>query len=70
MLSLWRGYYEFFFATEMDMRIVWVTGKVNLKSGVLRLFEWAKDFNMNTQRNTHAQVWIRLLELPRVYWME
>jgi len=45
-------------------------GTMNLKLGVLRLFEWAKDFNMHTQRNTHAQVWIRLLELPQEYWME
>jgi hypothetical protein len=70
MLSLGRGYYKFFFATETDMRTVWARGTVNLKSGVLRLFEWAKDFNMYTQRNTHAHVWIRLLELPHEYWME
>ena len=45
-------------------------GTINLKPGVLRLFEWKKDFNMHKQRNTHAQVWIRLLELPREYWMD
>ena len=69
-MSLGRGYYEFFFATEMDMRTVWATGTVNLKSGVLRLFEWSKDFNKHTQRNTHAHMWIRLLELPQECWME
>lgn len=41
-----------------------------MKPGVLRLFEWAKDFNIHTQRQTHAQVWIRLWELPQEYWME
>jgi len=40
---------------------------MNLKSGVLRLFEWTKDFNMHMQGNTHAQVWVRLLELPQEY---
>ena len=70
MLSLGRGYYEFFFAIETDMCIVWAVGTVNLKSCVLRLFEWAKDFNMHAHRNTHAQVWIQLLELPQKYWME
>jgi hypothetical protein len=45
-------------------------GTVNLKPGVLRLFEWTKDFNMHKHRNTHAQVWIRLLELPQEYWMD
>lgn len=52
------------------MRMVWALGTVNLKPGVLRLFEWTKDFNMHKQRNTHAQVWIRLLELPQEYWMD
>jgi len=70
MISLGRGYYEFFFASKMEMCNVCAAGTVTLKSGVLRLFEWSKDFNMHTQRNTHAQVWIRLLELPLEYWME
>lgn len=25
---------------------------------------------MHKQRNTHAQVWIQLLELPHEYWMD
>jgi len=54
MTSLGRGYYEFFFGTENDKRNVWAAGTVNLKPGVLRLFEWAKDFNMHNQRNSHA----------------
>ncbi|KEH34291.1 DUF4283 domain protein [Medicago truncatula] len=70
MMSLGRGFYEFFFALEMDMPTVWAAGTVNLKSGVLRMFEWSKDFNMHTQRNSHAQVWIRLIELPQEYRME
>jgi len=70
MLSLGRGFYEFFFSNETDMRTVWSAGTMNLKPGLLRLFEWSKDFNMHTQRNTHAQVWVRLLELPQEYWME
>jgi len=34
------------------------------------LFEWQKDFNIHTQRQTHTQVWIRLWQLPQEYWME
>jgi len=70
MMSLVRGFYEFFFSSKMDMRSVWAADTVNLKPGVLRLFEWSKDFNMHTHRNTHTQVSIRLLELPQEYWME
>jgi len=70
LTSLGRGFYEFLFNSQDDMRTVWVAGTVNLKPGLLRLFEWKKDFNMQTQRQTHTQVWIRLWELPQEYWME
>ena len=70
MLSLGNKYFEFSFTSEIDLRVVWARGTINLKSGVLRLFEWKKDFNMHKQRNTHAHVWIRLIELPQEYWME
>lgn len=70
MRPLGRGFFEFTFSSDTDLRMVWAIGTVNLKPGVLRLFEWTKDFNMNKQRNTHAQVWIRLMELPQEYWMD
>ena len=70
IVPLGRGYFEFKFSTDKDLRMVWASGTVNLKPGVLRLFEWTKDFNMHRQKNTHAQVWIRLLELPQEYWMD
>lgn len=70
MRPLGRGFFEFTFASDIDLRMVWASGTVNLKPGVLRLFEWTKDFNMHKQRNTHAQVWIRLMELPQEYWMD
>jgi hypothetical protein len=49
MLSLGRGYYEFFFTLEIDLRSVWALGTVKLKPGVLRLFEWDEDFHAQTQ---------------------
>lgn len=70
MLSLGRGYFEFYFAFEEDMRSVWAMGTIHMKLGVLRLFEWTRDFNRHKQKNMHAQVWIRLMELPQEYWME
>ena len=41
-----------------------------MKPRVLKYFEWVKDFNLHTKHQTHAQVWIRLWELPQEYWME
>jgi len=65
-----KGYFEFYFSSYDDLRTVWSKGTLNLKPGLLRLFEWLKDFSAHTQRQTHAQVWIRLLELPQEYWMD
>jgi len=39
MASLGRGFYEFFFASQEDMCTVWAVGTINLKPGVLQLFE-------------------------------
>jgi hypothetical protein len=39
LLSLGKGYYELFFASEADMCSAWTMGTIHLKSGVLRLFE-------------------------------
>jgi hypothetical protein len=70
LTSLGRGFYEFFFNSQDDMKTVWAAGTVSLKPGLLRLFDWKKDFNMHTHRQTHTQVWVRLWELPEEYWME
>jgi len=70
MTPLGKGYFEFAFASYDDMRSVWAKGTLNLKPGLLRIFEWSKDFSARTQRQTHAQVWIRLHELPQEYWMD
>jgi hypothetical protein len=50
MLSLGRGFYAFFFVSQEDMLTVYAAGTVSLKPGLLRLFEWTKDFNLHTQR--------------------
>ena len=60
---LGRGYFEFYFASEANMRFVWAMGTIHMKPGVLWLFEWTRDFNMHKQKNMHAQVWICLMEL-------
>lgn len=56
LTPLARGYFEFSFSSYEDLRSVWAKGTLNLKPGLLRLFEWSKDFNARTQRQTHAQV--------------
>ena len=69
-MSLGRGYYKLSFDSYKDLRTVWAIGTMNMKPGVLHLFEWTKDFNAHTYCLTHVQVWIRLMELPQEYWME
>jgi hypothetical protein len=70
LMSLGRGFYEFFFNSQEDMQTVWEAGTVSFKQGLLKVFEWIKDFNMCTQQQTHTQVWIWLWELQQEYWME
>lgn len=70
LTPLGKGYFEFYFSSNDDMRSVWSKGTQNLKPGLLRLFEWSKDFRTRTQRQTHGQVWNRLHELPQEYWMD
>lgn len=70
LISLGRGFYEFSFTSDDDMRNSLALGTVNLKPGLLRLSRWSKDFNKYSHRLTHAQVWLRLLDLPQEYWLE
>jgi len=70
MVSLGRGFYEFWFATIEDLHLVRAQGTANLKSGVLHLSQWTRDFDPYTQRRTHAEIWIGLMGLPQDYWSE
>jgi hypothetical protein len=54
MVPLGRGFYEFQFTSDEDMRLAWSLGTVNLKPGLLRLSKWTNDFNFQTQRQTNA----------------
>jgi hypothetical protein len=67
LISLGHGFYEFSYFSDEDVRTSLAMGTVNLKSGMLRLSRWSKDFNKYSQRLTLAQVWIWLLELPQEY---
>jgi hypothetical protein len=68
LVSLGRGFYEFQFVSYEHMYLAWSMGSMNLKPGLLRLSKWTNDFNPYTQRQTHAQICIRLMELPQEYW--
>lgn len=70
MTPLGRGCFEFKFNSSADMRKVTAQGTINLKPGILRFFCWSQDFNTQSQMQTHAQIWIRLMHLPQEYWRE
>jgi hypothetical protein len=70
IISLGRGFFEFSFSSDDDGRTSLAMGTVNLKPELLRLSRWSQDFNKYSQRLTHVQVWIRLLDLPQEYWLE
>jgi len=57
MVPLGKGYYDFHFDSADDRRKIWA-GTVNLKSGLLRLSQWTKDFKCLAQKQTHVSLWI------------
>lgn len=66
--SLGRGYYEFVFSTLEDVNRVRSVNSWSMNPGLLKLFAWSKDFSPKTQRNSNAQVWVRLYGLSQEYW--
>jgi len=68
LIPLGKGFFEFNFNSIEDMRIIRALGIVNLKPGLMRFYCWSKDFAPQAQSQTHAQVWVRFLNLPQEYW--
>jgi hypothetical protein len=68
MVPLGPEFYEFHFDSFEDMCLVWSSGTVNLKLGLMRLTKWTNDFDTSTPRQTRTQIWLRLMELPQEYW--
>lgn len=61
MLSLGIGYYDFIFEHPNDLRRIWEVGTISLQLGLLRPSQWMKDFNHNSQKQTHTSIWIKLV---------
>lgn len=70
LISLGRGFFEFHFDNYDDMCMVLAKETVNLVPGVLRLSKWRKGSNWYMQQHTHAQVWVKIMELSYEYWRE
>jgi len=66
--SIGKGYYEFSFSSVEDVRRVRSVASWNPNPSFLKLFAWQNDFNPNLQRNTSAQVWVRIYGLAQEYW--
>jgi len=68
VLHLGRGFFDFKFGSVEDMRKVWAMRAVNLKPGILCFFSWTKAFKPRNQAQTHAQIWVRLMQFPQECW--
>lgn len=68
LIPLGKGFFELNFNSIEDMKQIWAIGVVNLKPGFMRFYRWTKDFTPKAQAQTHAQVWVRLMQLPQEYW--
>nr|KYP34863.1 hypothetical protein KK1_044124 [Cajanus cajan] len=67
IISLGRGFFELEFKNDHDIGMVLAAGPWSLDPGLLRLSLWKQDFNPRTYKNTFAQVWLRVLDLPQEY---
>nr|KYP37546.1 hypothetical protein KK1_041269 [Cajanus cajan] len=56
------------FQNEHDLGVILAAGPWSLEPGLLRLSLWKPDFNPRNYKNTFAQVWLRILDLPQEYW--
>jgi len=68
LVPLGKGFLEFHFNLIEDLSQIWALVVVNLKPRFLRFYSRTKDFVPNEQAQTHAQVWVRLMQLPQEYW--
>jgi len=66
--SIGKGFYELCFSSIKDARTARSVCSMNLNPGLLKLFAWTKDFNPSTQKNSSAQVWLRIYGLAQEYW--
>ncbi|XP_061993967.1 uncharacterized protein LOC133711910 [Rosa rugosa] len=48
--------------------MVWGIGAIALKPGILRFMRWTPNFSPSNQRNTNAQVWVRIWDLGLEFW--
>lgn len=66
--SIGEGFFNLKFPTADVKARVFLKGLLFLRPGVFRLSQWVPNFNPNLQKQTNAQVWIRLYELSMDYW--
>lgn len=68
LTPLGKWFYELNFSSIKEMQRIWALGNVNLKPGFMRFYRWTKDFAPHAQTQTHAQIWVRFMNLPQEYW--
>lgn len=65
--SIGKGYFEFTFSSLEDLRRVRSVNSWDLNPGFLKLFTWTNDFSPSLQKQTSAQVWLRIHGLSQEY---
>jgi len=68
LIPLGKGFFELKFSSIEEIQRTWALGNVNLKPGLMRFYRWTKDFAPQAQAQTHAQIWVRFMNLPQEYW--
>lgn len=67
IVPIGKGYFHVFLNSMDNQSLVLSIGALNLKPGIFRVSRWVPDFNSASQKQTNAQVWARLYDLPMEY---
>lgn len=57
-----------FLKTVAEQNLVMSIGTIFLGQSIFRVSRWVPDFNPKIQRQTNAQIWVRIFCLPIEHW--
>ncbi|WCJ43865.1 hypothetical protein M5689_024574 [Euphorbia peplus] len=68
LISLGKGFYHLLLPSNDIKQLVRSRGVLGLTPGVFRVQPWSPDFDPFSQKTSSTQIWVRLYNLPWVYW--
>lgn len=68
VILIGRGFFHVSLLSITDQSRVTSQGAIHPKPGLFWVSQWVRDFNPSMQRQTNAQVWLHIYDLPLECW--